>query len=283
MPAWGWPLAVWINAVVVGVPCVLLALLAHHTGGTRDRARLVGGGARRSVSSDRSARSRSCRTRSTWQCWAVVATVLAVGLAVWCARVAGRTPSRLWYAAAAGLAMLLPWLWVGALGGLLETAAGRDSRRPRSVLLAAVLGGSGRRCRFPDRHREPAARRSRRSAYRCWCWPPAPAGPACNLAVDAGAAGAGVRRCGAGPGPARGRRTGRDGGASVRSPSSSPTRHCSLLGFHDVGYWALIGAAVAAGHRGGAGRRSRSAGAAVPRTGKRSWPRRLAPVARPPR
>ena len=148
--------------------------------------------------------------------------------------------------------MLLPWLWVGALGGLLETLlAGFAAAAIGAV--AAMLGGSVARCRFPDRHRGPVADRSGDRRTVCWCWPQAPAGPACNLAVMlavpllgfVAAALVPVRLAVAGL-----------IAVAVFGPLGfvEPDETLLLLGFHDVGYWALIGAAIAAGIAAVAGR-----------------------------
>ncbi|MGI5213100.1 S8 family serine peptidase [Plantactinospora sp. CA-290183] len=52
---------------------------------------------------------------------------------------AGTDPAALGLAVAAGLALLLPWLWVGALGGVLETAAGLSAAAAIGWLAATIL------------------------------------------------------------------------------------------------------------------------------------------------
>jgi hypothetical protein len=139
MPAWGWPLAVGINAVVAGTPCVLLALLAQTpvvraTARTWSWAALAVGvlGSVRAVPIVHN------------EIYLAVLTATALVLAgVVAAAVPGRwwaAGPRLWYAAAAGLAMLLPWLWVGALGGWLETGLAVLAAGAVGLLTAALAG-----------------------------------------------------------------------------------------------------------------------------------------------
>jgi len=273
MPAWSWPLAVWINAVVAGVPCVLLALLAT-TPAVRGTARAW------SVATLALGVLGSIRAIPIVQneiylaVLGLVATVIAIGLAVWWRGSWLVTPSRLWYAAAAGLAMLLPWLWVGALGGLLETLlAGFAAAAIGAVaaLLAGSVAGSGVR----------GGTGSRLLAGLAIGVP--------MLVLAAGTGGTGVNLAVMLAVPLLGFV------AAVLAPARlavnvliavavvgplgfvEPEETLLLLGFHDVGYWALIGAAVAAGIAAVLAVLA-VVGAAVPRTGKRSWSRRLAPA-----
>ncbi|MBY8873068.1 S8 family serine peptidase [Micromonospora sp. PLK6-60] len=143
---WLWPLLGLVTAVLVGVPALLLALLP-----------------------------RSAAVRATGRVWLGGAVVLcALGLwralppvhheaylaglagtaalaALALTRLArrrtpvesgpgGRRPGAVTLlAAAAGLALLLPWLWVGALGGLLETVLAGLAAAAVGALAGALL------------------------------------------------------------------------------------------------------------------------------------------------
>ncbi|HEY7815720.1 MAG TPA: hypothetical protein VIC62_20920, partial [Nakamurella sp.] len=274
MPAWGWPLAVGINAVVAGTPCVLLALLAQTpvvraTARTWSWAALAVGvlGSVRAVPIVHNEIYLAVLTATALVLAGVVAT--AVPGRWWAAG------PRLWYAAAAGLAMLLPWLWVGALGGWLETglavlAAGAVG------LLTAALAGPVYRSGFTD------SIGGRLLAGLAFTMP--------LLLVGAGTGGSGLQLVAMLALPALGFVVAtlvpvRPAVAvlvaiGVAGPLAfvEPEETLILLGLHDVGYWALIGAVIAAGISlvlaviaivSVAGRR----------THKRSWSRRAGPIA----
>ncbi|MFC6015317.1 S8 family serine peptidase [Plantactinospora solaniradicis] len=145
-PAWIWPVTGLVNTVLVGVPTVLLATLPRSPG-----------------------------VRAAGRAWLLGAIVLGVfnllraipmplpevylaGLAVSAALAAilirlvrrrrsrvdqARTePNATGLAVAGGLALLLPWLWLGALGGLLETTFGLLAAAAVGWLAATILDGS---------------------------------------------------------------------------------------------------------------------------------------------
>jgi subtilisin family serine protease len=178
MPAWGWPLAVWANALVIGIPAILLARIAKRralraAGTSWALAALVLGivGSLRAIQSQ--------QAEIYFGSLAVLAALLAaVGpVTVWRKRrgavpapaptdapsaapteAPSSTPSApppsatppsapppapapnfassRWDIAllgiTAGLAVLVPWMWVGALGGALESAL--------ALLAAAAVG-----------------------------------------------------------------------------------------------------------------------------------------------
>lgn len=140
-PAWLWPVAAVVNAALVGLPAALLAALP-----------------------------RSPVVRVTGRVWLLAAVTLgALGalraipmphneiylaaLALLAAAGAlvpkvtgserGRGPGRpapgALFGIAAGLALLLPWLWLGALGGLLETVLAISAAAAVGWLAATVL------------------------------------------------------------------------------------------------------------------------------------------------
>ena len=164
--------------------------------------------------------------------------------------------------------MLLPWLWVGALGGLLETLlAGFAAAAIGAV--AAMLGGSVAGAGF---------RTGTGSRLLTGLAIGVPL-----LVLAAGTGGTGVNLAvmlavpllgfvAAALAPARLAVAGLIAVAVFGLLGFvEPDETLLLLGFHDVGYWALIGAAVAAGIAAALAALA-LAGAAVPRTGKRSWP-----------
>ncbi len=146
MPAWGWPLIVWINAIAAGAPSLLLALLARSAvvrviARTWTLAALCLGvmGSARAVPVMQN------------EIYLAVLTVAATVLAT-VAWLGGRHrhaggPRRgslgpdyiWWYAAAAGAMALVPWLWAGALGGAVETGLAIAAAGAVGVLLAALV------------------------------------------------------------------------------------------------------------------------------------------------
>jgi len=135
-PGWRWPLVAVLQAVAVGVPTALLAFLP-----------------------------RTPAIRATGRAWfaaTVALTALTVlravpieehefyliGLIVLCVVggiVTGRRGHRpvgstMLLAAAAGVLLLLPWLWVGALGGAVETVLAVLGAAAAGLLAAGILG-----------------------------------------------------------------------------------------------------------------------------------------------
>ncbi len=155
---WQWPLVAVVNGLLVGLPVLLLALLPR-SAAVRATGRawlaatvaLVLLGVVRAV------------PIGAHELYLLVTAVVAVGLAALLRQLARRRTtaprsgaaggSPLVPAVAVGAAMLLPWLWVGALGGLTETlcaaaAAGAVGLLAGQVLdrsfWAAFQGGTGR-------------------------------------------------------------------------------------------------------------------------------------------
>ncbi|WP_345637105.1 S8 family serine peptidase [Rugosimonospora acidiphila] len=151
-PGWAWPAVGWLNAITVGVPAVLLATVPRPLTSTRTAVRAVG---------------------RLWTLGAVLLGVLgslravalphntlylllltAVCLAAWLVlrRTYHSTPLRgapyrpalprdgsALFGLAAGLASLAPWLWLGALGGGLETLFALTAAAALGLLVAWPL------------------------------------------------------------------------------------------------------------------------------------------------
>ena len=169
------------------------------------------------------------------------------------ARHRGRTPRRAGLGLAAGLFMLLPWLWVGSLGGLTETVAAlaaaaavgwlaaqparRALRRLRPVPAVAGAGRRGGRGRGAGPGRRP----------------PSVGGPGVNLAemvvLPALGFAAAALAASAAPRRRRGRLAGRRpaSAAAALGPLAfvDPEETTLLLGLADIGLWTLIGSALA--------------------------------------
>jgi subtilisin family serine protease len=138
-PAWRWPVAALVNLIAVA-PAALLASVP-----------------------------RSPAVRAAGQAWLVAGLALVpltalraipilqheiylLALAAYCLlgslfvgrRGRGVRPpaSAVWLAVAAGIAVLLPWLWVGSLGGVLETVLAVLAAAAVGRLAAAILGGA---------------------------------------------------------------------------------------------------------------------------------------------
>jgi subtilisin family serine protease len=145
-PAWIWPVASVGNAVLVAVPSAVLATVPRSRAvRTTGRVWLLGGvalgllGALRAVPQP--------QNELYLAAFALVAALAAVAIA----RIAGRSPGRgtsgrlalpaTSLAIAAGGALLLPWLWLGALGGLVETVLAVVAAVSVAALVGAVLDG----------------------------------------------------------------------------------------------------------------------------------------------
>jgi subtilisin family serine protease len=122
-PTWTWPVVAVVNAVLAGTPAVILAFVprspAVRAAGRvwlAGAAALGGLGLLRAVPEPHNA------------LYLALLTLAAAGGAV---LLRGR-PTLPTLGFAGGLAALLPWLWIGALGGLAETAL--------AVLAAAAVG-----------------------------------------------------------------------------------------------------------------------------------------------
>jgi subtilisin family serine protease len=114
-PGWIWLVAVGLNAILVGVPALLLARIPRSPA-VRDtgRAWLLGSVALAVLGSVRAIPA------AQHELYLAVLTMAAMALAGLVSRGVQRRGS-IGFAVAGGLASLLPWLWIGALGGILET------------------------------------------------------------------------------------------------------------------------------------------------------------------
>jgi subtilisin family serine protease len=244
----GWPLAGWINAVLVGVPAIPIATLAKRpntraAGVSWSLAALMLGvvGSVRAIPAQ--------QNEIYLLVLAAVTTIVGVVLRLvlpaarpYPKAVDGPLP----YAVAAGLGVLVPWFWVGALGGPLETGlailAAVGCGFLASVVLSPIL------CRVADLSPAAPARVT------------VTAGLASSVALVPLAATFG----GSGPHLAqmlmlpmlgfvatafarRGARLLAPAlliGAAALGPLAfvEADETSVVLGFHDVGYWALIGA-----------------------------------------
>jgi subtilisin family serine protease len=134
VPWWLWPLAGLIAAGLVAIPAVVLAL-----GSRRDTVRTAGtawtkaAGALAVLSF-----ARAVPVQQNEATLALI-TVLAAGLAVLLRRDRPRGPVA--PAIAAGLVVLSPWLWLGALGGLTETVLAVTASAATGALVATILSG----------------------------------------------------------------------------------------------------------------------------------------------
>jgi subtilisin family serine protease len=237
-PAWLWPVAGWAATVLAGGPAYLLARLARApairvVGHTWAAAALLLGvlGTARAVPTQ-------------WnEAYLALYALLAFGVA---RLVAGRRRSRspgnaAAWGVVAGLASLLPWLVLGALGGLLETGLALAAAAATGWLAAVLL----------ERSWPPIARgRARRILLGGLV-----AGVALvPLAAATGGSGANLLAILALPPlcfvaaalPARGAVTAVLGlAASGPLAFVEPTQTTILLGLADVGFWAVLAALTA--------------------------------------
>ena len=122
-PIWTWPVVAVVNAVLAGTPAVILAFVPSSPAvRTAGRVWLTGAAALGGLGLLRAVPEPSNE---------LYLTLLALAAAGAAALLRGR-PSFPALGFAGGLAVLLPWLWIGALGGLAETVL--------AVLAAAAVG-----------------------------------------------------------------------------------------------------------------------------------------------
>lgn len=137
-PAWLWLVVAPLNAVLVGVPAALLAALPRSaTVRVTGRVWLLGAGALGALGVLRAV------PVLNHELYLAVLAVVAGLAAVLLRRLAGATarrePVAALFAIAGGLALLLPWLWLGALGGLLETVLAAVAATAVGWLAARIL------------------------------------------------------------------------------------------------------------------------------------------------
>lgn len=164
-PAWGWQVASWLNALLVGGPAALLAVIPRGPAvRAAGRIWLLGAVALGLLGSARAVPA--TRHELYLAVFTATAGLLAL-LFTWLftrrtrkasARQArqeekaasGRT---VWLAVAAGLAILLPWWWLGALGGGTETLLAVAAGASVGALTSSLLG-TGRGAGHPRPHRD---------------------------------------------------------------------------------------------------------------------------------
>ncbi|GAA4726645.1 S8 family serine peptidase [Phytohabitans rumicis] len=123
-PVWTWPLAAVVNAVLVATPALILATVPRSAAvRTAGRAWLTG-----AVALGGLGLLRAIPAPQNELYLAALALLAGAGTAV----LRKGWPTLSLPGLAGGLAVLLPWLWIGALGGLLETVL--------AVAAAAAVG-----------------------------------------------------------------------------------------------------------------------------------------------
>jgi len=134
---WIWPAAALADALLVGVPAILLALLPRSPAvRATGRAWLLGIAALGVLGSVRAVPA------AQHELYLALLTVVAAVLAVLFRRYVEPAPARpaaIGFAAAGGLACLLPWLWFGALGGVLETLLSATAAATVGWLAGVIL------------------------------------------------------------------------------------------------------------------------------------------------
>jgi subtilisin family serine protease len=137
-PGWVWLIAVWLNAFLVGVPSLLLARIPRSPDvRSAGRAWLVGAAALGLLGSVRALPA------VQHELYLAVVAVGATGLALLLKPGVRRRPAghggATWFAVAGGIASLVPWLWIGALGGVLETVLSVAAGVAVGWLASAIL------------------------------------------------------------------------------------------------------------------------------------------------
>jgi subtilisin family serine protease len=158
VPWWAWPVAGWLNAVLVAVPALLLATLVRP--GTPGRAAVRAAGRLWVLGAVLLGVLGSLRAVPLERNTLYLLLLTLVGGATWLVlrrthhraarRHGGYRPAlpRTGIGAlgvATGLASLAPWLWLGALGGAPETLFALTASAALGLLAASALGGSFRR------------------------------------------------------------------------------------------------------------------------------------------
>ncbi len=257
-PAWLWPAAAWLNALLVAVPAGILAGVASRRE-VRAAARiwLVAAGLSGLLGSVRAVPIQ--HNDAYLLLLALTATLCTLALRRIGTRVTGpapRTRTSLWYAWAAGLAVLLPWFWVGALGGPLETILALLAAATVGMLAAEMLTASRLDAPF-TRLTDPGVGRLTLAGL---------VGGAALVVLGGGVGGSGPHLAEmallaplafAGAALARARSAGARSGRPVAlllgiaalGPLAfvEPDETALLLGLHDVGFWAGVGALCALG------------------------------------
>jgi hypothetical protein len=262
LPPWTWPLAVWINAVVAGAPAVVVLLVSKAP--TVRLATLTWSLTALALAVIGSVRAIPITQNEIYLVvMALVTTAFTIVVVSW--RIASKGSLRAYYrnlldgtpgsappytqwfwlyGLAGGVAMFLPWLWVGALGGLVESALAAIAAAGTGVLGAALLtprfasvygdgvggrvvGGLVGIVAFTVLGAAVGASGQQLLAMVTLPFPGFVAAALCRsrLAIAALA------------------------GVTVLGPLAfvEPSQATIIVGLHDVGYWALIGAGCSLG------------------------------------
>ncbi len=237
-----WPAAVWINAALAGTPAILLATTSRRAttravGRSWSIATLMLGivGSVRAIPAQQNLIYLAVLAATTL----VAAFVLQI---VWRDRRPGNGSSIL-LGLAAGIFVFVPWLWVGALGSPLESAL--------AVVAAAGCGWLAALTLSPilDTYASQSSRWTRvlvgglAAGVALTPLAAAFAGSGPHLALILLLPALGIVAAALGPGILA---TAALIGVAVLGPLAfvEPDETGLILGFHDVGYWALIGALI---------------------------------------
>jgi subtilisin family serine protease len=138
-PWWAWILIALMTGALVAVPAALLAFVPRSPAvRVTGLSWLMAAGAAAAMTALRTV------PQVHHELYLALLTLVAGIAAVLLHRRRARTPSRgaaPWLAAAAGLTVMLPWLWIGALGGLLETVLAVTAAAAVGWLAAGILNG----------------------------------------------------------------------------------------------------------------------------------------------
>ncbi len=139
LPWWTWPVIALLIGALVGGPAALVAFVPRSPAvRTTGRVWLLAAGAAAALTLLRMV------PPVHHELYLALLTLVAGGGALLLRRRRATPPATgaaPWLALAAGLAVLLPWLWIGALGGLLETVLAGTAAAAVGWLAGAVLDG----------------------------------------------------------------------------------------------------------------------------------------------
>lgn len=239
LPGWGWPLAVWINALLAGAPAVVLMLASkapavRAAGRTWSIAALALGvlGSLRAIP--------PAQNEIYLAALALAAAVLG-GAVLALERDSGRRGVSWLYGLAAGAFVLLPWVWVGSLGGMVETVLAVTAAAAIGFLASTVIGP-----RFGASYGHRVGGRVMAGLVAAVTF----------TVLAAGVGGSGLQIAEIGLLTALGfvaaalcqSRVAVAAlvGVAVFGPLAfvEPSQTALLVGLHDVGYWALIGTGI---------------------------------------
>ncbi|WP_422772073.1 S8 family serine peptidase [Plantactinospora sp. WMMC1484] len=140
--AWLWPTIALGNALLVGVPAALLAALPRSAAvRTAGRAWLLGALALGGLGLLRAVPPSQPEVYLVGLAGTAGAAALLIGRRRDRREQLRAEPAAIGLAVAGGLVLLLPWVWLGALGGVLETVCGLLASAAVGWLAAAILDG----------------------------------------------------------------------------------------------------------------------------------------------